>query len=544
MKNIPLFIKNSFRPEHPGTFISNRSEASDFPIKGISSIGSVALVTLQGGGLAGVPGTAARLFGALGRAGVNVILITQGSSELNITFAVLPVDAEKTRLAVVHEFSRELESGLVEPLKIEENHAIIAIIGEGMSHRPGIAGQIFTALGKNGVNIEAIAQGSSELNVSLVISEANETKALNAIHDAFFLSDTRVLNLFLVGTGLIGATLLEQISRQADFLKTKRRLEIRLVGLANSRHMAFDENGFDLSAWKTQLGESEAFGMAGFVSKMKKLNLPSSIFIDCTASADVAHFYETILESSISISTPNKIAPSASFLQFERLKKMADRRGVKFLYETNVGAGLPILTTLHDLLASGDRILKIEGILSGTLSYIFNHFDGSRPFSEIVRTAKSLGLTEPDPRIDLSGKDVARKLTILARETGLPLETTDVQIENFLPAPCLAAPTVDAFLTELVNFDAHFEAFRSDFEKQGLVPRPIARLENGVATLGLAGVDSSHPFFHLNGSDNMVVFTTERYRERPLVIRGPGAGAEVTAAGVFAEVISIGSFLK
>ncbi len=544
VRGIPLYIKNTFNPGHPGTLISNKSAPGDFPIKGISSIGSVALVTLQGGGLAGVPGTAARLFGALGRAAVNVILITQGSSELNITFAILPADLAAAKRAVETEFSREMETGMVEPLAVAADHAVLAIVGEGMSHRPGIAGKIFTALGKNGVNIAAIAQGSSELNVSLVIPAVDETKALNAIHEAFFLSDTRALNLFIVGAGLIGSTLLEQIGRHSSFLKEKRKLEIRVVGLANSKQMAFDENGLGLTGWKAQLADSQSFSMAGFVSQMKKLNLPSSIFVDCTASGDVANFYENILDASISISTPNKVAASSSFLQYERLKKLADRRGVKFRYETNVGAGLPILTTLADLLASGDRILKIEGILSGTLSFLFNNFRAGSRFSEIVKEARALGLTEPDPRIDLSGKDVARKLVILAREVGLPMELGDVEIKPFLPKNCLDAPSVDSFLQELADLDGSFEAFRLDFEKQGRAPRMVAKLEDGRATIGLEGVESSHPFYHLDGSDNMVVFTTERYRERPLVVRGPGAGAEVTAAGVFAEVLSIGAFLR
>jgi bifunctional aspartokinase / homoserine dehydrogenase 1 len=543
-RGIPLLIKNTFNPEHPGTFISEKAEPSDFPIKGISSIGSVALVTLQGGGLAGVPGTAARLFGALGRAAVNIILITQGSSELNITFAVLPNDWAATKRAVEHEFSREIEAGLIEPLKITGDYAVIAVVGEGMSHRPGIAGQIFTALGKNGVNIAAIAQGSSELNVSLVIQSADETKALNAIHEAFFLSDTRALNLFMVGVGLIGSTLLEQIQRQAAFLKERRKLEIRVVGLANSTKMIFNENGIDLDNWKTQLVDSQSFTMPSFIAEIKKLNLPSAIFVDNTASAEVASFYETLLDSSISISTPNKIAPSSSFLQYERLKKTAERRGVQFRYETNVGAGLPILSTLEDLMTSGDRILKIEGILSGTLSFIFNNFKEKTKFSDIVAQAKQRGLTEPDPRIDLSGKDVARKLLILARESGLALEPSDIEILPFLPKECLEAASIPDFMKTLEDLDGSFEAFRVDFEKQGKKPRMIAKLENGRATIGLEGVDVGHPFFHLDGSDNMVVFTTERYRERPLVVRGPGAGAEVTAAGVFAEVVSIGNFLK
>ncbi|HNM24739.1 MAG TPA: bifunctional aspartate kinase/homoserine dehydrogenase I [Saprospiraceae bacterium] len=459
-KNIPLAIRNTFNPEFPGTWISRKSDDAGHPVKGISSINQICLLTVQGSGLFGVPGIAARLFGALAQAGVNIVLITQGSSETSITFAVSPDQADNAKKAVEKEFAYELRAGLVDTLKTESDLAVVAVVGENMRYRPGIAGRLFQALGKNGINIVAIAQGSSELNISVVVAAADETKALNAIHEAFFLSDTKTLHLFIVGVGLIGGTLLEQIRAQAPYLREERKLEIRIVGLANSRKMLFDENGIDLLGWREQLDDSrQTFSVPKFTEAMYGLNLPNAIFVDNTASAEVAGFYEQILAASISISTPNKQAASSPFLQYQRLKQLAAQRGVLWRYETNVGAGLPIITTLNDLIHSGDRILKIEGVLSGTLSYIFNGFcqpgAGVR-FSEIVRDAKKRGLTEPDPRDDLSGADVRRKLLILARETGLPLESGDVALEQILPADCLAAPDVEAFFATLEQHDAHF----------------------------------------------------------------------------------------
>jgi bifunctional aspartokinase / homoserine dehydrogenase 1 len=540
-KNIPLVIRNTFNPAFPGTFISNKHEPGDFPVKGISSINQVCLLTLQGSGLFGVPGIAARLFNTLAQARVNIVIITQGSSESSITFAVSPTQAQAAKRATEEEFSYEIRENLIEPLKIEDNLSVLAVVGENMRYRPGIAGRLFQALGRNGVNIVAIAQGSSELNISVVVSAADETKALNAAHEAFFLSDTTTLHLYLVGVGLIGSTLLKQIQSQSTYLREKRNLEIKVVGLANSRKMILNEEGVPLEHWKAELETAQAFTMARFVEKMNAFNLTNSIFIDCTASAEVAGFYDRILDESISISTPNKMAASSNYQEYQRLKSIADKRGVLWRYETNVGAGLPIINTLNDLIQSGDRILRIEGILSGTLSFIFNNFVEGKPFSDIVRKAKQHGLTEPDPREDLSGADVRRKLLILARETGLPMEAAEVSVENILPKTCVEAPTVDAFFEALENNNAHFEQRRAEAAKEGKVLRFVAKLEDGKAEVALLAFDQGHPFYFLSGSDNMVVFTTERYRERPLVVRGPGAGAEVTAAGVFAEVISIGA---
>jgi bifunctional aspartokinase / homoserine dehydrogenase 1 len=542
-KGIPLVIRNTFNPAFPGTFITSELEKSDFPVKGISSINQISLITLQGSGMFGVPGIAGRVFGALAQAGVNVVIITQGSSESSITFAVSPVQTKTAQKAVEREFHTELRTGMLDMLRIEEDLAVIAVVGENMRYRPGVAGHLFQALGANGINIVAIAQGSSELNVTIVISAQDETKALNAIHEAFFLSDTKTIHLFVVGVGLIGSTLLRQIGQQAAYLRDHRRLEIRIAGLANSKKMVFDANGIAPEAWEIALEEKgTAFAMEQYVEKMKALNLPNAIFIDNTAAESVAAHYESILDASIGISTPNKIAASSPYLNYARLKQVAALRNVQWRYETNVGAGLPIITTLNDLIHSGDRLLRIEGILSGTLSFIFNRFcapDHTQPFADIVREAKQRGLTEPDPRDDLSGADVRRKLLILAREAGQIMDISDVEVENILPQDCLQAPTVDAFFTALDAHNNHYEQMKKAAQMDGKVLRFVASLEGGRAKVQVESFAQDHPFYFLSGSDNMVVFTTERYRERPLVVRGPGAGAEVTAAGIFAEVISM-----
>jgi bifunctional aspartokinase / homoserine dehydrogenase 1 len=545
-KQIPLYIKNTFNPTFRGTYISNVSDPNGTPVKGISSINKVALLTLSGSGLFGVPGIAGRLFSSLAQASINVILITQGSSENSISFAIDPQAAKKAKNCVEEAFQYELDRGVVDKVKVEEDLSVIAIIGENMRYRPGISGRLFQALGKNGINIIAIAQGSSELNISVVIPQTDESKALNALHEAFFLSDTRVLHLFIVGVGLIGGTLLEQIRAQAEFLREKRALEIKVIGLANTKKMIFDPNGLDLANWKKDLSEGDHVSdLPIFIARMKEMNLTNSIFVDNTANERVANYYESILDNSISISTPNKFATSSSFLQYQRLKTIANSRGVAFRYETNVGAGLPVISTLNDLIDSGDEILKIQGVLSGSLSFIFNHFDGQQPFSAIVEEARKRGYTEPDPRTDLSGADVRRKILILAREAGLSLESDQVHIEPILPPVVQNATSVADFFTQLVANNDYFEGLRADAEKAGKVLRMIATLnEKGTARIALEAVGTDSPFYFLSGSDNMIVFVTERYKERPLVVRGPGAGAEVTAAGVFAEIISIGKYLS
>lgn len=541
-RRIPLYIKNTFQPDFAGTKVSEEGNPEGAAVRGISSINNVALCTVSGTGMFGVPGIAGRIFGALALAKVNVILITQGSSEHAISFAVQPAVADRAKVAVEQAFAIEIERRVINPVKVERELSVVAIIGENMRYQPGISGRLFRALGQNGINAVAIAQGSSELNVSVVIAKEDESKALNALHEAFFLSDHKTLHLFIVGVGLIGGTLLQQIRQQNEYLRERRGMELKVVGLANSKKMLFEQEGIDLSSWKQDLDAAETtIDLAVFVGRMRDLNLSNSIFVDNTADSEIASFYESILDESISISTPNKIATSSGYLQYQRLKKIADKRGVQFRYETNVGAGLPVISTLRDLIDSGDRINKIEGVLSGSLSYIFNSLDGERPFAEIVREAKQKGFTEPDPRTDLSGRDVARKILILARETGAAIDAGVVRVEGFLPPVAMEAGSVENFFRVLEEEAPYFENLYLEAATAGKVLRMIATLEGESASVGVQAVGPENPFYTLSGSDNMIVFTTDRYSVRPLVVRGPGAGAEVTAAGVFAEIIQIGT---
>lgn len=543
--NIPLFIKNTFEPEFEGTRISRTTQDKSTAVRGISSINSIALLTLSGSGLFGVPGIAARLFNSMALAEINIILITQGSSEHSISFAVKPDTADKAKRCVQKEFELEIERGIVNGIRVETNLSVVAIIGENMRYQPGIASRMFQALGNNGINAVAIAQGSSELNISVVISQEDETKALNALHESFFLSDVKTLHLFIVGVGLIGGTLLEQIESQNNYLRQHRGLEIKVVALANTKRMLFDSAGIDLLNWRESLKSSDkTIDLALFIGKMKELNLSNTIFVDNTADTRVASFYEAILNESISISTPNKVATSSSYLQYQRLRNIANKRGVQFMYETNVGAGLPIISTLRDLMDSGDEVQSIEGVLSGSLSYIFNQFDGSRPFHEVVAEAKEKGFTEPDPRIDLSGQDVKRKILILSRESGFELEPEQVQVDNFLPEEVMEAESIELFFEKLEQAAPYFDELLKKAKSEGKMLRMLASYKTGSARVGLSSVSHDSPFASLSGSDNMIVFKTARYQDRPLVVTGPGAGAEVTAAGVFSEIIRIGNYLS
>ncbi|BDD06337.1 bifunctional aspartate kinase/homoserine dehydrogenase I [Aureibacter tunicatorum] len=543
-KNIPIYIKNTFNPTFEGTRISRDSEQREYLIKGISTIKDVALINLQGSGLIGVTGVSSRLFGALAKSDVNVILITQASSEHSISFAINPSDSEKAREALQKEFNEEIKARKIDPIQIEVNLSVLAIIGENMRHTPGISAKFFNALGKNGINVVAMAQGSSELNLSVVVPSKDLSKALNSVHDAFFLSNHKTVNLFVVGVGLIGGTLIDQIKKQADVLREKQLLNINVIGIARSTKMLFNESGINLETWEQDLDErGEAVDLDAFVMKMKVLNLSNSIFVDNTSSAEVIKYYMSILDASINITTPNKLASSGSYIQYDELKKLAFNHNVKYLYETNVGAGLPVLTTLSDLKNSGDEIISIEGVLSGTLSFIFNTYDGSVPFSQVVKDAKEKGFTEPDPRDDLNGMDVARKILILAREAGNVLELQDVEIDPILPQNCFDAPSIEEFFVELEKADGQMADKCQSAAQDGKVLRFIASFEDGKAKVSLQAVDMSNPFYSLSGSDNMISFRTSRYDERPLVIKGPGAGAEVTAAGVFAEIISISNKL-
>ncbi len=542
-KKIPISIRNTFNPSFGGTIISDKAAAGDYTIKGISSISDIALINIQGSGMMGETGFSGRLFTALAKKKVNLILITQASSEYSISFAIAPTEAALAKETIEEEFENELRTGKLDPVNIETDLSVVAIIGENMRRTPGIAGKLFQALGHNGINIVAIAQGSSEYNVSVVIKKPDLAKGLNALHDSFFLSGTKSLNVFIVGLGLIGKTLINQIAKQSEYLSKNKSLKINIVGVVNTKKMVFNADGLDLTNWEASLENGEASDMEAFVNKMRSLNLPNSVFVDNTSSKEVVKYYETILKSSVSVVTPNKLANSGTYDNYQALRNAAKKHGVQFLYETNVGAGLPIIGTLKDLLNSGDQILKIEAVLSGTLSFIFNSYKAGTSFSEIVKEAKAKGYTEPDPRDDLNGMDVARKILILSRDSGFAMEPTDVQVENILPQNCCDAKTVEEFFVELEKSNDFFEKRRKEAEDAGKVLRFIASLENGKASVTLQAVDGGHPFYSLSGSDNIISFTTERYLNRPLVVKGPGAGAEVTAAGVFADIIKVGSTL-
>lgn len=544
-KKIPIAIKNTFNPSFPGTLISEQSgEVHKLRVKGISSIDDISLVTVQGSGMIGVSGFSARLFSVLGAKGINIILITQASSEHSITFGVAPGQGLLAKDFIETEFEMEMQAGKLEPVRIVKELSIVAIVGENMQDTPGISGRMFSALGKNGINISAIAQGSSELNISAVIPKKNIAKALNVLHDAFFKNVSHTLNVFVVGPGLIGSTLLNQIGEQQAYLLEKLGLELRVVGIANSKNMVFEEKGLDLSKWNELLAKGESSSIESFVAKIKALNLPNSVFVDNTSNKHIPTLYPQILDSSVSIVTPNKVANSSSLVDYKILRQTAQKRGVLFLYETNVGAGLPVINTLQDLIHSGDEIVKIEGVLSGSLSFIFNTFDGSTSFKDVVMQAKEKGYTEPDPRDDLNGMDVARKILILSREAGYELEPSDVKIENILPQACIDAKTVDSFFEELTKADDVFKKMILDAKAANQKLRFIACMENGKTTVGLKAVDANHPFYSMSGSDNMISYTTRRYLNNPLVIKGPGAGAEVTAAGVFADIIRVSNYLS
>lgn len=538
-KGIPIYIKNTFNPTFVGTLISKDAMA-DFPsiIKGITALSNTALLRLQGSGLIGVPGVSARLFGALGRAKVNVIIITQASSEHSICFSVADKDAKLAKQAIEEEFEKELVANAIDPVHVEKDLTIMAVVGEKMRHTTGVAGKLFEALGKNGINISAIAQGSSELNISFIISSKDESKALNAIHDAFLLSDNRRVNIYLVGVGLIGGTLLAQIKAQREELIANFKLEINVVGMANSRKMLFDPNGIALDNWKNDLEEKgEVCTPEKFLEAMKAQNTSNSVFLDCTANKDIPTLYDKILKANISIATPNKVATSSSYANYQLLHKLAKDRKIHFKYETNVGAGLPVISTIQNLINSGDKIRKIEAVVSGSLSYIFNNFDGTRKFSDLVTEARELGFTEPDPREDLSGADVKRKLIILTRESGYPIESKEVVVHPILPDVVMNAKDVDDFFVKLKENDDYFTKMINEATAEGKVIRFVGVSEGGKASVSLQKVDANSPFFGLASSDNMFVIQTNRYTTRPLKVSGPGAGAEVTAAGVFADVL-------
>lgn len=544
VNKIPIWIKNTFNPGFKGTVIHAESTNGKL-IKGISSMNGVSLLNIQGSGLLGVVGVSMRLFATLARERINVILISQASSEHSICIAIDSHAARQAKQAIEKEFVHEIRSEEIDEVHTENDLSIVAVVGDGMKHSPGTSGRMFAGLGKNGINVMAIAQGSSERNISAVVRQADIAKALNALHEAFFLSDRKLLNIFLVGTGLIGNALVNMMKEQFEKLAKENLLEVNIVAVANSTKMHFDEDGLPLDSCISDMKQhGEPMHMPAFVERMISLNRTNSIFVDCTSSEAVTDFYSAILDANISIVTPNKKANSGSYEKYQELKSIAFRRGVKFFYETNVGAGLPVINTLNDLLLSGDRVISIEGVLSGTLNFLFSAFTEGRKFSEVVKEAKAKGYTEPDPRDDLSGMDVARKILILSRETGLALDLQDVEVENLVPEDCQGDISVDAFFSALEKHDGVFDQLRRNAAARNEKLRYKAVLQNGKVKVQLGSVDERHPFYSLSGSDNIILLTTERYHDRPMVIRGPGAGATVTAAGVFADIIRIGHYAR
>jgi len=539
-KNIPIIVLNTFNPGSKGTIISNKSNGNHIsPIKGISSIDHIDLITLQGTGMVGVTGTSMRLFGALARKNINIVLITQASSEYSITFAVSPSDSIIASDALNDEFKIEIEHNKELKILIEKNLSIIAIVGERMKNTPGISATLFRSLGRNGINVIATAQGSSELNISVVIKNESLKRALNVIHDGFFLSRFKEMYLFIAGTGLVGSSLLKQLQKQYSTLISEHNLKINLMGVTNSRKMFVDKKGIPLENYKEVLKNSEEKGdISVFIQQMTKLNLRNSVFIDCTADEDVASHYGEILSKYVSIVTANKIACSSKQSYYLQLKSIANERGVRFMYETTVGAGLPIIKTINDLVLSGDKILKVEAVLSGTMNFIFNELSPEVPLSSAIRKAREIGYSEPDPRVDLSGTDVVRKIMILAREAGYSIEKEDVIINKFLPDECFKGDLND-FFEKVKEYDAEFEQKRMELTKKNQKWRFFATMELGKAKVELLTIGSDHPSFNLEGSNNIILLTTNRYNELPMVIKGYGAGAEVTAAGVFADLMRV-----
>lgn len=538
VENIPIKVKNTFNPNSAGTIIKNKIENDRKPIKGISSIKGTTLITVTGLSMVGVIGVNRRIFTALAENGISVFMVSQASSENSTSIGVRDEDASEAVRVLDSEFSKEIETGAMFPMHAESNLATIAIVGENMKHTPGIAGKLFGTLGRSGVSVIACAQGASETNISFVVHSEFLRKSLNVIHDSFFLSEYKVLNLFICGIGTVGSKLIEQIKSQYEELKEHSRLKLNVVGIASSHKAIYDRDGLNLDEYEQELNQSDESDPKTLCDNILKMNIFNSVFVDCTASSEISTLYQTFLEHNISVIAANKIAASSDYENYSRLKQTALARGVKFRYETNVGAGLPIIGTINDLRNSGDKILKIEAVLSGTLNFIFNELSAEVPFSETVRRAKEQGYSEPDPRIDLSGMDVVRKLVILTREAGYKVEQSDVEKHLFVPDEYFNG-SVDEFWQKLPALDASFEERRKQLESRHMRWRFVARMEAGRTSVELMEVAHDHPFYNLAGSNNIVLLTTERYKEYPMQIQGYGAGASVTAAGVFANIMSI-----
>jgi len=542
-KNIPVWIKNTFAKDEHGTVIKDDAESDGNIVRGISSINNIALLSLEGSGMVGVPGFSKRLFEALSGASINVILITQGSSEHSICVGVDAVNAEKAQQVIDHAFTDEITMLRVEPLIVEKDLSIVALVGDHMKSHPGISGKMFGALGKNGVNVRAIAQGSSERNISAVVSTTDVRKAINVLHEEFFETSYKQINIFVAGAGNVGSKLIRQLHQQQVFLRDHLRLQIRVVGIANSKKSVFKNEGIDLSSWEKVLADGNNSHIGQFVDEIIEKNLRNSVFVDVTASEKVAEVYERLLQKTVSVVACNKIACSSSYARYRKLKELSNEFNASFLFETNVGAGLPVIGTLTDLLRSGDNVQSIEAVLSGTLNFVFNHYDGKRLFADVVQQAQDEGYTEPDPRLDLSGKDVMRKIMILARETGEKIEMDDIENSSFMPESCMQG-SVENFYAEMRKHEAHFKKLYQDAEKNNCKLKFVASYRNppslngGVkASVGLQHISSEQDLYHLYGKDNVVLFYTDRYKEQPLVVKGAGAGAEVTASGVFADIM-------
>ena len=535
-KNIPVWVKNTFDPQAHGTLIQSENLPTGETIRGLTSINKIALLSLEGSGMVGIPGFSKRLFEALASVRVNVILITQSSSEHSICVAIDASQATKAKTAIDDAFAYEIKIGSIEPIAIEEDLSVIALVGENMKSHPGISGKMFGTLGRNGVNVRAIAQGSSERNISAVISSLDVKKSLNVLHEEFFETSYKQINLFVAGTGNVGKRLLLQLQQQQEFLLKHLRLQVNIAGIINSRKMIVPEEGIMHADIDAAFAEGVTADIDQFVEQMIQKNLRNTVFADVTANEKVASCYNKLLEKSIAVVACNKIAASSPYANYQNLKDLANTFNTRFLFETNVGAGLPVIGTLNDLRRSGDSITKIEAVLSGTLNYVFNYYDGSAPFAAVVKKAQDEGFTEPDPRLDLSGTDVMRKIMILARESGVTLEMEDISNAGFMPASCMTG-SVEDFYNEMEVQESHFQALYKSANEKGNKLKFVASLVNGKASVGLQHIDPQHDFYHLYGKDNIVRFYTQRYPDQPLVIKGAGAGAEVTASGVFADII-------
>lgn len=539
--NIPIFIKNTFEPEAYGTLISHNPNATNNPIKGISHIDNIALLTLEGSGMVGVAGSSKRLFEVLSNESINVIFITQASSEHSICIGILSSDAERAKTAIDKAFELEISQGKVDPCIIEKELCIVALVGENMKNHQGISGRMFSTLGKNNVNIRAIAQGASERNISVVINEKDVKKALNTLHERFFEDNTKQLNLFVMGIGNVGEKFIDQIAQQKKFLKENRKINLRVIALSNSRKMIFNEDGIDLKDWKATVENGEQTNVESFIAKVKDLNYRNSIFVDITANSDIASIYDKFLSQNIAVVTCNKIACSSGYENYKNLKSLSRKYNAPFLFETNVGAGLPIIDTLKHLIASGDKVNKIQAVLSGSLNFIFNNFSETYNFHDVVKEAGVQGFTEPDPKIDLSGVDVARKILILIRESGYQMDIEDIENNCFLPKECMDTTNNDDFFISLTKHDAHFNKLLEEAKAKDSRIKFVAKYDNGKASVGLQFIPKESPFYNLEGKDNIVEFYTDRYVDQPLIIKGAGAGAAVTASGIFADVIRIGN---